>query len=65
MVKKYKSENKNKKNMKKKDIKIKKSKYKIKMLKTINSLGLDILALGYSSHFFLIDSKNFKLIKHL
>ena len=35
------------------------------MLKTINSLGLDILALGYSSHFFLIDSENFRLIKHL
>ena len=25
------------------------------MLKTFNCLGLDILALGYSSHFFLID----------
>ena len=34
---------------------------KIKMLKTFNCLGLDILALGYLSHFFLIDSKNFGL----
>ena len=33
---------------------------KIKMLKTFNSLGLDNLALGYLSQFFLIDSKNFK-----
>ena len=38
---------------------------KIKMLKTFNRLGLDILALGYSSQFFLIDSEKFKLIKHL
>ena len=30
---------------------------KIKMLKTFNCLGLDILALGYSSHFFLKDSQ--------
>ena len=38
---------------------------KVKILKTFNCLGLDILALGYSSHFFLIDSENFKLMKHL
>ena len=38
---------------------------KIKMLKTFNCLGLHILALGYSSHIFLKDSENFKLIKHL
>ena len=30
------------------------------MLKTFNSLGLDNLALGYLSQFFLIDSKNLK-----
>ena len=38
---------------------------KVKILKTFNCLGLDILALGYSSHFFIIDSENFKLMKHL
>ena len=38
---------------------------KIKMLKKFNCLGLDILAVGYSSHFFLTDSENFKLMKHL
>ena len=32
---------------------------KIKMLKTFNSLGLNILAPGYSSHFFIIGSENF------
>ena len=38
---------------------------KIKMLKTFNSLGLNILAPGYSSHFFIIGSENFTLMKHL
>ena len=35
------------------------------MFKTFNCLDLDIHALGYSSHFFLTDSENFKLMKHL
>ena len=38
---------------------------KIKLLKAFNCLGLDILARGYSSHFFPIESENFKLMKHL
>ena len=38
---------------------------KITMLKTLNCLGLVIPALGYLSNFFLIDSENFKLMKHL
>ena len=38
---------------------------KIKMLQTFNCLDLDILALGYSSDFFLKDSQNSKLMKHL
>ena len=35
------------------------------MLKIFNCLALDILPLGYLSHFFLIDSEKFKLIRHL
>ena len=38
---------------------------KIKMFKTLNCLGLDILALGYLSHIFLGDLENLKLMKHL
>ena len=38
---------------------------KIKILKTFDCLSLDILALGYSSHVFLVDSENFKLMKAL
>ena len=36
-----------------------------KMLKLFNCLGLDILALGYSSQFFLIYSQHSKLMKYL
>ena len=38
---------------------------KIKMLQTFNCLDLDILAPGYLSDFFLTDSQNSKLMKHL
>ena len=38
---------------------------KTKVLKTFNRLDLDILALEHSSIFLLINSENFKLMKHL
>ena len=38
---------------------------KIKMLKNVQLFRLRYSSLGYSSHLFLIDSENFKLMKHL